>query len=112
MIETRHLRRQTFVIHLVVIEPIDRKHCATYMSEPHGVVPQEADEAVRDVDALWFDPDPKRRSGDSLRVIGYSHTANAVLTVILVRKESGFGWYDANGWRSNSTERRMYEEEG
>lgn len=94
----------------MVIEPIDWKHRATYMTERHGVLPEEADEAVRDVDALWFDPDPKSRSGDSVRVIGYSHTASAVLTVILVGKESGFGWYGANGWRSNSTERRMYEE--
>lgn len=47
-----------------------------------------------------------------MRVIGFSHTAKAVLTVILVPKESGFGWYGANGWRSNSTERLLYEEEG
>ena len=95
-----------------MIEPIDWKHRAIYMAERQGVSPAEADEAVRDVDALWFDPDPKSRSGDSVRVIGYSHTAKAVLTVILVRKEGGFGWFGANGWRFNSTERHMYEEEG
>ena len=95
----------------MVIEPIDWKHRATSMAERHGVLPEEADAAVRDVDALWFDPDPKSRSGDSVRV-GYSHTAKAVLTVILVRQESGFGWYGADGWRSNSTERRVYEQEG
>jgi hypothetical protein len=41
---------------------------------------------------------------------GASFTARSVLTVILVRKEGGFGGCGANGWRSNSTERRMYEE--
>ncbi len=80
------------------------------MYERHGVVTAEADEAVRDIDALWFDPDPTSKSGDSVRVIGYSHTAQAILTVVLVPKEDGFGWYGANGWRSNSTERRIYEE--
>jgi uncharacterized DUF497 family protein len=67
------------------------KHRAAYMAERHGVLPEEADEAVRDVDALWFNPDAKSRSGDSVRVIGYSHTARSVLPAILVRKEGDFG---------------------
>jgi hypothetical protein len=83
---------------------------ADYMRHRHGVTPTEADEAVRDIDAGWFDPDPKSNSGESVRVIGYSHTGQAILTVILVAKEGGFGWYGGNGCTSNSTERRMYEE--
>jgi hypothetical protein len=55
-------------------------------------------------------PIPRAEAVTAFGSSGYSHTATAVLTVILVRKEGGFGWYGANGWRSNSTERRMYEE--
>lgn len=90
-------------------EEVDWKHRADYMSERHGLSTAEANEALVDVDALWFDPDPKSESGQSVRVIGYSHTARAVLTIILVhRPEDGF--YGANGWKANSTEQRIYRE--
>jgi hypothetical protein len=89
---------------------IESKRRATYMAERHCILPEEAGEAARDVDALWLDPTPRVEAVTAVRVIGYSHTANSVLAVILVRMESGFGWCGANGWRSNSTERRIYEE--
>ena len=63
-----------------MIEPVDWKHRADHMRERHGVLPEHAEEAVRDFDAVWFDPDPKSRSGRGVRLIGYSHTAQAVLT--------------------------------
>ncbi|MGH3850756.1 MAG: hypothetical protein ACRDR6_22420 [Pseudonocardiaceae bacterium] len=69
----------------------------------------EADEAVRDIDALWFDPDPKSHSGHGVRVIGYSHSRRAVVTVILIRREEG-SFSGANGWEANSSDRRRYEE--
>ncbi|MEC5152399.1 hypothetical protein [Cryobacterium sp. GrIS_2_6] len=47
----------------------------------------EATEALADVDAQWFDPDPKSTSGNSARVLGYSHTASAVIVVILVHRD-------------------------
>jgi hypothetical protein len=55
----------------------------------HKVAAVEADEAVNDVDAVWFDPDPASRSNRSVRVIGYSHSHSrrAILTVILVRRD-------------------------
>jgi uncharacterized DUF497 family protein len=74
----------------------------------HKVNTAEADEAVTDIDAVWFNPDPHSRSGQSVRVIGYSHSRQAILTVILVRRDHG-GYWGANGWESNSSDRRRYE---
>ena len=78
------------------------------MQAGHKVATAEADEAVTDVDAVWFDPDPQSRSGQSVRVIGYSHSRQAILTVILVRRADGGNW-GANGWESNSSDRRRYQ---
>lgn len=74
----------------------------------HKITVAEADEAVADIDAVWFDPDPHSKSGQSARVVGYSHSRHAVLTVILVRRDEG-GYWGANGWESNSSDRRRYE---
>lgn len=90
---------------------IRESYSAEYMHDRHGLSTSEADEAINDIDAVWFDPDPKSRSGDSVRVIGYSRSATAVLTVILLPNPEGQGWIGLNGWRSNSTERRTYREE-
>jgi hypothetical protein len=77
----------------------------------HKVAAVEADEAVNDVDAVWFDPDPASRSNRSVRVIGYSHSHSrrAILTVILVRRDDGT-YYGANGWESNPADQRRYRE--
>lgn len=75
----------------------------------HKVAVTEADEAVADVDALWFDPDPHSRSGCLIRAIGYSHIRRVVLTVLLVPRENGTGYCGANGWEPNSSDRRRYE---
>jgi hypothetical protein len=79
------------------------------MWDRHQVSVAEADQALADVEALWFDPDPKSTSGVSARVIGYSPSAAAVLVVILVHRDGG-GWWGANGWRANSGDRRIYRE--
>lgn len=69
-----------------------------------------ATEALLDTDARVYDPDPKSTSGISVRVIGYSRTARTVITVIVVPNEDG-GWWGANAWPSNGTERRLYAEQ-
>lgn len=79
------------------------------MWERHEVAASEADEAITDIAAVWFDPDPHSRSGRSVRVIGYSHSRRALLTVILVPRETGAGYWGANGWEANSSDRRRYE---
>lgn len=79
------------------------------MWERHRVAVSEASEAIADIDAVWFDPDPYSRSTRSVRVIGYSHSRRAVLTVILVHREGEVGYWGANGWESNGSDRRRYE---
>ncbi len=74
----------------------------------HKITAAEADEAVSDIDALWFDPDPRSKSGRSVRVIGYCHSRQTVLTVILVHRDGG-GYWGANGWEANQSDRRRYE---
>lgn len=76
---------------------MDWIHGAGHMQASHQVTPEEADEA-----------DPHSKSGRSVRVIGYSHSRNKILTVILVHREDG-GYWGANGWESNSSDRRRYE---
>lgn len=53
--------------------------------------------------------DPASRSGRSVRVIGYSETAGAILTVILVPREGPHDWWGANAWRSSDRDIRIYE---
>jgi hypothetical protein len=87
---------------------VDWTHGAEHMRTRHQVAPQEANEAVSDIDAVWFDPDPTSKSGRSVRVIGYSHSRRAVLTVILVHRDEG-GYWGANGWESSPADCRRYE---
>ena len=88
---------------------VDWTYGAQHMWDNHKVATAEADEAVRDIDAVWFDPDPASRSHRSVRVIGYSHSRRAILTVILVRHDEGT-YYGANGWESNPSDQRRYRE--
>jgi hypothetical protein len=53
--------------------------------------------------------DPASRSKRSVRVIGYSYSRRAILTVILVRRDDGT-YYGANGWESNPADQRRYRE--
>jgi hypothetical protein len=90
---------------------VDWQHGEGHMRTGHQITVQAADEALADPDALLLDPDPKNTSGESARVIGYSPTAAAVPVVILARREDRPGsWWGANGWRANSTDRRIYAE--
>jgi hypothetical protein len=79
------------------------------MWDNRKVATVEADEAVNDIDAVWFDPDPASRSNRSVRVIGYSHSRRAILTVILVNQGGG-AYYGANGWESSPADQRRYRE--
>lgn len=69
-----------------------------------------ANEALADVDALVFDPDPRSQSGMGVRVVGYSQTLGDVLAVIVIPNDDGDGWYGATGHKANSRERRLYRE--
>lgn len=81
------------------------------MWDLHGVSVAEANDALADVDAVWFDPDPKSQSGMSIRVIGYCPSRRELLTVILVREPGFDRLWGANGWPANSADRAVYQKE-
>ncbi len=66
---------QSFCSRFVVVAiDVDWTHGAAHMQANHKVTVTEANEAVADIDAVWFDTDPHSKSGRSVRVIGYSHS--------------------------------------
>ncbi len=75
----------------------------------HRVLVAWAKEAWTDPFALVVDPDPSSRSGASLRVIGYSRMARAVLVVVAVR--NGETFVVASAWAANSSHLRRYWQE-
>ena len=72
----------------------------------HRVLPSWAQQAWEDPTALVVDPDPARQSGRSIRVIGYSPGARAVLVLILVKDEDRL--VAASAWRANASRQRRY----
>jgi len=100
-----------------VSQRVDWSKRAGYVRIRHGIEPGWADQAVDDEHAVWLMPDPASQSGHAVRVIGYSATAGAVLTVILVDsaadpdEEPDGDWWGANAWRANQRDRRLYGEE-
>lgn len=104
------LTRRVYSRKLPVVH-VDWSHGEPHMWTEHGITTEQASGALADPDALVFDPDPTSRSGKSIRILGYSPTAQVVLTIILVRREDEPGrWWGANGWRANTTDRRTYDE--
>jgi hypothetical protein len=89
---------------------------ADYIRQRHGIEPAWADEAVNDDHAIWLVPDPASRSGRAVRVLGYSPSAAAVLTVILVSADADpdeppdADWWGSNAWRANDRDYRLYGE--
>ncbi|ODR03272.1 transposase [Mycolicibacillus koreensis] len=74
----------------------------------HNVTPAEANEAIADPERLVIDPDPASKSGRSIRTIGYSTTAQAVLTVIVLDYEGTT--YGVNAWKANARDQRRYND--
>jgi hypothetical protein len=99
-----------------VIGRVDWSKRAGYIRDRHQVEPAWADEAVIDPDACWVDPDPASASGQSVRVIGYSGSADAVLSVILLPgnadpdEPADGDWWGVNAWRANERDERLYRE--
>ncbi|MGD0606046.1 MAG: hypothetical protein ABSA53_20970 [Streptosporangiaceae bacterium] len=87
---------------------VDWTNGAAHMWASHEVTVTEANEAVADIDAVWFDPDPHSKSGRSVRVIGFSHSRRTILTVILVHRDDS-GYWGANGWEFSKSDRQRYE---
>ena len=95
---------------------VDWRKRAGYVRDRHQVEPAWADEAVADPEACWLDPDPASISGLSVRVIGYSGGADAVLTVILLpgdgdpEEPADGDWWGVNAWPANERDERLYRE--
>lgn len=70
------------------------------------IEPAWADEAVADPDAARLVPDPASKSGQTIRVIGYSVTAGLVVTVILLPTEDEV--IGVNAWKANDSDIRRY----
>ena len=89
---------------------VDWSKRAGYIGERHGISVAWADEAVNDRHAVWQVPDPASRSGLLIRVIGYSPSVRAVLTVILISPTrtlmsapTASGGAAMPGWRMSRT---------
>ncbi|WP_197720629.1 hypothetical protein [Propionibacterium australiense] len=77
---------------------LDWRHRGIYITK-HGMTPQIADEAYAD---------PASRSGGTVRVIGWSVSIQALVTVIVL-PEADVVW-GVNAWRSNAMDRHRYGE--
>lgn len=75
---------------------VDWSHRADYIAARHGVRPQDANEALADSDAVVFLPDYASQSGRSVRTIGWSPSADRLLTVITLA--DGVLTYGVNAW--------------
>jgi hypothetical protein len=91
-----------------VFERVDWTHGASHMQANHGTTPEIATEALGDPDRVVIDPDYNSTSGKSVRIIGFSTTADELITVMVV-VDDGVE-YGANGWASNAKDRRIYNE--
>lgn len=105
------------------IESVDWTHRGEYIQTRSlrspgdmDIYPEWATEAVFDVNRLVAAPDPASKSGESIRVIGYSRGARAVLGIILLPtappEEFDGDWYGVNAWLANSTAQKNYYREG
>lgn len=89
-----------------VFERVDWTYGAAHMKANHGITPEVANQALGDPDRVVIDPDYNSTSGQSVRIIGFSVTADDIITVIVVVDDGAeFG---ANGWVSNSKDRSIY----
>lgn len=96
---------------------VDWSKRAAYIRTRHGIEPAWANEALDDDHAVRLTPDPASRSGHGVRVIGYSPTAHAVLTVILLEADTDASerpsgdWWGSNAWKANESDRHLYGKE-
>jgi len=80
-----------------------------YMLARHGIQPSWANEALHDPDRVVMTPDPASTSGRAVRTIGWSYTANRIITVVTLVDNGRL--HGVNGWVANSSDQRLYREE-
>lgn len=91
-----------------VFVDIDWSRRGAYMEASHGISVEVADDALGDPNRVVIDPDYNSMSGRSVRIIGYSALADAVVTVIVL--SDGGVEYGVNGWLANEKDQRIYRE--
>ena len=89
---------------------VDWSERSAHMFAKHALRTAQADEALEDPNRVVINPDYASKSGQAVRIIGYSPTLQTVLTVIVV-VDSGHE-YGASGWESNTKDRRIYYRKG
>ena len=80
-----------------------------YMLARHGIRPAWANEALDDPDRLAITPDPASKSGRAVQTIGWSYTANRIITVITLVDNGRL--HGVNGWVANSGDQRLCRQE-
>lgn len=92
-----------------VFERVDWSQRGAYMKRKHGITPAIADEALEDPNRVVIDADYNSASGKSVRIIGFSVSADDVITVIVLENDGTE--YGVNGWTANEKDRRIYAAE-
>ena len=87
----------------------DRSERGEYMLARHGIHPAWANEVIDDPERLVIMPDPASKSGRAVQTIGWSYTANRIITVITLVDNGRL--HDVNGWVANSGDQRLYRQE-
>lgn len=90
-----------------MFETADWTHRGEYIAK-HGTNPDVANEALADPNRVVINPDPASKSGRSVRVIGFSITAQTVLTVIVI-DDAGIT-HGVNAWEANARDLRLYND--
>ena len=89
---------------------VDWSERGEHIFAKHGITVVEANEALADPNQVVIDPDYNSKNGEGIRIIGFSTSANAVITVIAYIK--GGAWTGASAWKSNSRDNRYYLQGG
>ncbi len=80
------------------------------MHARHGITVEIANEVVSDPERVVIVPDYNSSSANSIRVIGYSLLAGAIVTVIVLVDDGVV--HGVNGWIANTRDQQLYREEG
>lgn len=87
---------------------VDWSRRGAYMDANHGISVPVANDALADANRVVIDPDYNSITGRSVRIIGYSILAEALVTVIVL-SDDGVD-YGVNGWLANEKDQRIYRE--
>ncbi|MDR2895999.1 MAG: hypothetical protein LBV30_05055 [Propionibacteriaceae bacterium] len=88
------------------------EHSETRSERHHGdqdIPVAWAIEAWQDPLAALLDPDPKSKTSQSIRLIGWSESAGHLITIIAVRFNGDL--YAASAWKSNQRDGHIYQQE-